>query len=241
MKKMSLLVMLLFVMSFCTQVFAQGLPQTSKHETVAEKNSKEKKAPPKKFSVECSGGSLTVPGFMLNGSLVKHPDKLSGNTFGCGLSLHIGKSRRWSIGPKFSRIAVSGSGEWAEPDTQARLDSEGVDGVAKGKLNINITTVAFVARKEFSAGVFRPYLEFGGGVGFLKSDFRGRFEGHETMSGYDFPVNEPATDRSKRMIPVFVFKPGISLAKERVNLSFGPQWNTIGWGFEGSFRFRFGH
>ncbi|MDO8536682.1 MAG: hypothetical protein Q7R94_00335 [bacterium] len=234
MQKTLLLLVLVVVLS-CGQVFAQDSSSTDKQMAVVEKANKAKQPSTGKFSLEFSAGSFNFPGALLEkeGSLVAHPKKLSGFITSVSANHRFGKSG-WSLGPEFSFISASGAGKWAESDTQARLDSEGVTGTTTGTLKLRIYELNVVATKEFCRGSFCPYIKFGAGIGRLSYDFRGRFNGHETQSGFDFPINEPAYDRSKRFIPIFVVEPGVRLKRKHITFSFSPfYWNT-GWGGKGT-------
>lgn len=194
-----------------------------------------------KFFFSVSGGSYKVPGFILglDKSVAEHPKRLSGFSAGASGGLRFGG--KWALGVHVFRMNASGNGPWARSDTAAELAANGVEGTISGRTNWNLDGFAVEAERTFlPRAPVSPYARFGGGLGKLKVAFNGKMAGHETASGTNQPVEEPASDFVKRRIPIVSAEGGVRtrLFKNHFRGFAGALWNT-GYGAQTGLRIEF--
>ena len=126
-------------------------------------------------------------------------------------------------------MTASGDGNWARSDTAATLAANGVAGVVTGRTNINLNGVILDVERRFlsSKSRVRPYIRGGLGVGELTVDFKGKFIGHEIISGFDFPVEENASDRIRQTVPLVSAELGLRFAlTSHLNMTMAGYWNS---------------
>lgn len=184
-----------------------------------------------RLSVDGYYGYYHFPGGLvrLDESIVQSPDKFWGGIR--GLRLDFAVDNNWLVGLNLFKIESHGYGAWERNDTKSILAANGVDGKVNGKTDWDWQGFALEAERRFLKGDFRPYCRVGLGVGELAVNFRGRFAGHEKISGFNFPVEEPANDAIKRLMPVAAVEVGVRLMPLS-GLVWSPAffWNTGGYG-----------
>lgn len=195
----------------------------------------------RRLSLDVLNGNYTLPGSLLgmDKSLVEHPDHLSGEIRGLRASYAL--DSRNLIGATWIKISASGDGNWARSDTAAQLAENQVAGVVTGRtdMDLNGVTVDYEHRFLSARSLLRPYVRAGLGVGEMTVRFRGQFIGHETQSGYDFPVTNDADDLVKRTIPIVNLEVGVKVTIMRhLDLSIATYWNT-GYGALGALGWKF--
>ncbi|GEM_PF-2739904 len=182
-----------------------------------------------RFSVEVIDGSYELPGMLLgmDKSIVEHPKHLLGDIQGLRGNYEL--NDRWLLGLTWLKITAKGDGNWARSDTADTLAENFVDGVITGKTDMNLNGVTLDFERRF-LGVkswVRPYVRGGLGAGELTVRFNGQFIGHETFSGFDFPVIEDAKDEVKRTIPLVSAELGLRLMPTKhLVLTMAGFWNT---------------
>lgn len=194
-----------------------------------------------KFSIDVINGEYTLPGYLLgmDKSLVEHPSHLSGELR--GLRGTYALSGYNLVGATWFKLSASGDGNWARTDTAAELAANGVAGVITGRtdMDLNGVTLDYEHRFLSPSGLLHPYVRVGAGVGEITVHFRGQFVGHETQSGFDFPVVNEAADSVKRTVPIVNVEAGLKVSiTEHLNMLVGGYWNTgyggmggLGWNF----------
>jgi hypothetical protein len=194
-----------------------------------------------KLSLEVFEGGYKLPDALLgmDKSIVEHPNNLIGNIR--GLRGNYKLNGYWLLGATWLKTTANGYGAWARSDTAEMFAANGVSGIVSGNTDMNLNGVTLdIERRFFDVkSSLRPYIRGGFGAGELTVDFRGKFIGHETMSGYDFPVEEGANDKVKKAIPLISAELGLRFILPK-NLSFTMAvfWNTgygtligMGWRF----------
>ena len=182
-----------------------------------------------RLSIEAVGGSYKLPGMLLgmDKSIVEHPPHLIGDIQGLRGNYEL--NNRWLVGASWLKMTASGDGNWARSDTAATLAANSVTGVVTGRTDIHLNGVTLDAERRFLSAKsrVRPYIRGGLGAGELTVDFRGKFIGHETQSGFDFPVEEDARDRVKRTIPLISAELGLRfMPTKHLNVTMAGFWNT---------------
>lgn len=182
-----------------------------------------------RLSIEAVGGSYKLPGMLLSmdKSIVEHPPHLIGELQGLRGSYEL--NNRWLVGATWLKMTASGDGNWARSDTAETLAANGVAGVVTGRTDMHLNGVTLDVERRFlsSKSRVRPYIRGGLGVGELTVDFKGKFIGHETFSGYDFPVEEDARDRVKQTIPLISAELGLRfMPTKHLNITMAGFWNT---------------
>lgn len=193
-----------------------------------------------RFSVGIDYGYYHFPGGLLRleKSIVASPDKFYGSIRGVQLDFAVDDD--WLVGLNLFKIEARGYGLWERSDTKDILTANGVTGTASGRTDWDWQGFTCDAEYRFLDGNFRPYVRTGVGAGELSVNFNGQFNGHETMSGFDFPVTEPAIDLVKKLVPIFKMEFGarfmpisgliLSPAFFWIDGGYGPKMN-IGWRF----------
>lgn len=182
-----------------------------------------------RLSVEVIGGYYKFPGELveMDRSIVEHPPHMAG--YLQGLRGNYQLNDNWLVGAAWLRMSSSGGGNWARNDTAETLARNNVTGVITGVTNMELRGVVLEAEHRFfrKKDPVRPYARFGAGAGELTVDFRGKFVGTETVSGFGFPVEEDARDRVKRTIPLVSAELGLRfLLTKHLNLTMAGYWNT---------------
>ena len=182
-----------------------------------------------RFLMEVAGGYYNIPGglFDFDNSIVEHPPHLIGfiRTFRLGFNL----KESLSLGGQYFKLEASGGGNWARSDTAEVLTANNIAGVIIGKTEWKLEGFVLDVEKTFlsSKDKVRPFMRLGGGLGEVTVNFQGEFRGHETLSGFDFPVVEPAVDKVKRKIPIINVETGLRFEpKKYFNFSVSGYWNT---------------
>ncbi|OGY63908.1 MAG: hypothetical protein A3B92_02205 [Candidatus Harrisonbacteria bacterium RIFCSPHIGHO2_02_FULL_42_16] len=181
----------------------------------------------KLFAVEASGGYYKVPGelFDVSGSIVRHPPGLYGYAKTAHLDFFL--FEHWLVGVNAFDFVANGDGEWRRNDTDAVLVANKLVGIITGKTDWRLQGGAVEAEYRFFNGPVKPYFRAGIGYGKLKVKFKGRFQGHETFSGLNFLVSEPAEDEVSRSIPVVAAEAGLRFEIWKHSYFFmGAAWNT---------------
>ncbi len=193
-----------------------------------------------RFSLESSVGYNRVPGvlFSLDKSVTRHPDNFSGLYRNYSLNYELNK--KWSLGLSFIDITSAGRGEWSRSNTEDEFKQNGVSGIVTGKTRMDIQGGVFSVRRVFFVNKrAQPYLQIGLGLGSLNVSFNGQFVGHETESGYNFPVVEDAEDHVRHLIPLVGLESGIRCRVfKHLYVSGAPYWNT-GFGYKFGAEFKF--
>ncbi|MBU6142142.1 hypothetical protein KGO95_03465 [Patescibacteria group bacterium] len=194
-----------------------------------------------KLSLEAVDGSYVLPGMLLgmDKSIVKHPQKLDGEMR--SLRMMYALSKHNLIGVSWVKIAASGDGAWARSDTAQELAKNNVAGVITGRTDIDLNGVTLDYEYRFGSihGIVTPYVRTGLGLGELTVRFNGKFVGHETQSGMNYPVTEDAKDAVKRTVPIVNVEAGMRVQLYRhLGMSVAGFWDT-GYGGLGAFDLRF--
>lgn len=182
-----------------------------------------------KLSIEGINGYYKLPGMLLDmdKSIVEHPNYLVGEISGIRGTYAINDF--WSVGGTWLRISANGYGAWARSDTAETLAANGVTGIVYGKTDIELRGVVLEVERRFwrNKALLGPYIRGGLGAGELTVDFRGKFTGHETVSGFNFPVEEDARDKVKKTIPLVSLEAGLRfLLAKNVTVTLAGYWNT---------------
>ncbi|MBI2627015.1 MAG: hypothetical protein HYW77_02110 [Parcubacteria group bacterium] len=180
-----------------------------------------------KFSIDVSGGYNRFPGSLFNfdKSVTKHPNHLSGHIKELGISYAL--DQKWSLSIGLFQINSSGQGEWSREGAEEELAKEDIVGTISGSTKMRTKGFHFNAKRYFTNGNLRPYLKFGLGLGWSSIEFNGFLRGHETESGFNFPILEPANDSVQRKIPVINLESGVEYKfKNNLSLIASGYWNT---------------
>lgn len=186
-----------------------------------------------KLSLEVSGGSYSLPIRKIVGhSMLKSPDHFTGTIRGIRASLDL--NEKYSVGLEYLKVESHGYGPWTKPDTPQILAANGVAGEANGRTDYDLQGImADMERRFLINNRLSPYLRVGAGVGRLSAVFNGIFSGHETQSGFNFAVQEVATDRVARTIPMAAVEVGLRLKlTEHLFLKPAGFFNTGGYGLK---------
>ncbi len=182
-----------------------------------------------RLSIEAVSGYYKLPGMLLgmDKSIVEHPQHLIGDIQ--GLRGNYALNDQWSVGATWLKITASGDGAWARLNTAETLASNGVAGVVSGRTDMDLNGVTLDVERRFlkAQSKMRPYVRAGLGAGELSVRFKGKFIGHETFSGYDFPVEEDAEDTVRRTIPIISAELGLRfMPTKNLNFTMAGFWNT---------------
>ena len=182
-----------------------------------------------RLSIEGVSGYYKLPGVLLgmDKSIVEHPEHLSGNIQ--GLRGNYALNDKWLLGATWLKITANGYGAWARSDTAETLAANGVTGVVSGRTDMNLNGATLDVEHRFfdAKSPMRPYIRGGLGAGELTVRFKGQFIGHETVSGYDFPVEENASDTVKQTIPLISAELGLRfMLAKNFNFMVAGFWNT---------------
>jgi hypothetical protein len=180
-----------------------------------------------RLMVEASYGYYQIPGqlFELDSSVTEHPPHLLGEIRALRGSYEV--SRKWSLGVQAFKIQATGNGRWARSDTPEVLAQNNIAGEILGKTEWELQGITVDVERRFLRGPVNPFVRVGGGLGEVEVKFTGEFRGHETMSGFNFPVVEPARDRIVRKVPIVIAEMGLRFhLTKRLNYSMSGYWNT---------------
>ncbi|MBI3046262.1 MAG: hypothetical protein HYY86_01805 [Candidatus Harrisonbacteria bacterium] len=191
-----------------------------------------------KLSVETAFGNYQFPGAFLrvDKSLVTTPDNFEGSIREVRIAYALFES--WSIGLQLFKVEADGYGQWARSDTSEILAANNVAGTISGRTDWDMKGAAVdfeFQPKKFWKNKVIPYLRSGVGVAELAVTFNGQFDGHETFSGFNFPVNEPAVDRVITQIPIVTSELGCHFRlTNKLLVSGSYYWNMGGHGPKGA-------
>lgn len=180
-----------------------------------------------RLMVEASYGYYQIPGqlFDLDSSVTEHPPHLTGSIRGLRGSYEM--SRKWAIGVQAFRIEAMGNGRWARSDTPDILAQNNISGEIIGKTEWELQGITVDVERRFLRGPVNPFVRVGGGLGEVTVKFTGEFRGHETMSGFNFPVVEPAKDKIVRKVPIVIAEMGLRFnLTKRLSYVMSTYWNT---------------
>ncbi len=194
-----------------------------------------------KLSLEVADGNYTLPGMLLgmDKSIVEHPKGLSGEVR--SLRALYALNAHNLVGVSWMKLNASGDGNWARSDTAQQLATNNVAGMITGRTDIDLNGVTLDYEHRFMTirGIVTPYARVGLGVGELTVRFNGKFIGHETQSGMNYPVTNDANDAVKRTVPIVNMEAGMRVMLYRhLGMSVAGFWNT-GYGALGAFDLKF--
>lgn len=194
-----------------------------------------------KLSLEAAAGNFTLPGMLLgmDKSIVEHPKRLDGEVR--VLRAMYALNEHNLVGVSWMKLSASGDGNWARKDTAQQLATNNVAGVITGRTDIDLNGVTLDYEHRFMTihDVVTPYVRGGLGLGELTVRFNGKFVGHETQSGMNYPVTNDANDSVKRTVPLVHVEAGMRVALyKHLGMSVAAFWNT-GYGALGAFDLRF--
>jgi hypothetical protein len=185
--------------------------------------------PQSRLSFQFQNGFEYMPGaaLCLGAGIQKCPPYLSGAMIAPTVGLRLTKSSSLNFG--FLRSTLAGYGNWQEA-SNAQEQSNGVTGMATGTTNMRTTGLTATYQRTVLTGLFRkwrvkPFVEAGGGVGFLKVNFHGTFNGMEE----GFPFTQPnVTDKVTRTIPLMIAGGGFTRNMGAGQLVAGYDWRNLG-------------
>lgn len=191
-----------------------------------------------KLSMEAALGGYQFPGKFLkiDKSLIQTPDNFDGSIREARVAYALFES--WLIGLQVFKVETQGYGNWERSDTAKILAANKVAGTISGRTDWDMKGIGvdfeFRPRKFWKNKVI-PYLRSGVGAAELTVTFNGQFNGHETQSGFNFPVNEPAKDRVTTLIPIVTSEFGCHFRLTKKLLVSGSYyWNMGGHGPKGA-------
>lgn len=191
-----------------------------------------------KLSVEAAIGDYRFPGKFLkiDKSLVQTPDNFDGSIREARVAYALFEA--WLIGLRVFKVEAHGYGQWERSDTAKILAANQVAGTISGRTDWDmkgaVVDFELQPRKFFGNKVI-PYLRSGVGAAELAVTFNGQFNGHETQSGFNFPVNEPAKDKVNTFIPIVTSEFGCHFRLTKKFLISGSYyWNMGGHGPKGA-------
>lgn len=181
--------------------------------------------------VETGGNYYYLPGSVLglDGSIIKHPDKLTGHAEYVRPGYQL--NPRWSVQLNLFRMHASGDGEWQERNTTTALAAKGVDGHATGRTTWHLNGFAFEIKRSFPHERFHPYVLGGAGFGKLRVEFDGEFNGvfkNISKEGrLPYIIREEVHEVRVANIPIFTIESGMDIRMNKwLSLSFAGFWNT---------------
>jgi len=180
-----------------------------------------------RLMVEASYGYYQIPGqlFEIDSSVTEHPPHLIGDIRTLRGSYEM--NRKWSLGLQAFKIQATGNGRWARSDTPEVLAKNNLAGEILGKTEWELQGIAFDVERRFLRGPVNPFVRVGGGLGEVTVKFTGEFIGHETQSGFNTAVREPARDKIVRKVPIVIAEAGLRFhLGRRLSYSMSGYWNT---------------